>query len=77
MTSEKMQRAVYAKYNTGDLVLCYEILGFLRGLITDNGIPFKGRVDRQIVKLFFEIADDKPRIKGNKAYLLSKKMFEF
>lgn len=77
MTSEKMQRAVYAKYNTGDLVLCSEILGFLRGLITDNGIPFKGRVDRQIVKLFFEIADDKPRIKGNKAYLLGKKMFEF
>lgn len=76
MTSEKMRQAVYARYNTGDVVICSEILNFLRELITNNGIPFKSRLDKQVVKLFFEIDDDKVRVKGNKAYLLGKKMFE-
>ena len=78
LTAPKMQEAVYAQYKTGDLVACSEINNFLHRLIVNNGIPFEGRrVDRKVVKLFFEIEDDTKRLGGQKAFLLGKKMFEF
>ena len=78
LTAPKMQKAVYAQYKTGDLVACSEINNFLHRLIVNNGIPFEGRrVDRKVVKLFFEIEDDTKRLGGQKAFLLGKKMFEF
>ena len=78
LTAPKMQKAVYAQYQTGDLVACSEINNFLYRLIVNNGIPFEGRrVDRKVVKLFFEIEDDTKRLGGQKAFLLGKKMFEF
>ena len=77
LTAPKMQNAVYAQYKPGDLVACSEINNFLHRLIVNNGIPFKGRVDRKVVKLFFEIDDDTKRLGGQKAFLLGKKMFEF
>ena len=78
LTAPKMQEAVYAQYQTGDLVACSEINNFLHRLIVNNGIPFEGRrVDRKVVKLFFEIEDDTKRLGGQKAFLLGKKMFEF
>lgn len=78
LTAPKMQEAVYAQYQTGDLVACSEINNFLYRLIVNNGIPFEGRrVDRKVVKLFFEIEDDTKRLGGQKAFLLGKKMFEF
>ena len=78
LPAPKMQEAVYAQYQTGDLVACSEINNFLHRLIVNNGIPFEGRrVDRKVVKLFFEIEDDTKRLGGQKAFLLGKKMFEF
>ena len=78
LTAPKMREAVYAQYKTGDLVACSEINNFLHRLIVNNGIPFEGRrVDRKVVKLFFEIEDDTKRLGGQKAFLLGKKMFEF
>lgn len=78
LTAPKMQEAVYAQCQTGDLVACSEINNFLHRLIVNNGIPFEGRrVDRKVVKLFFEIEDDTKRLGGQKAFLLGKKMFEF
>lgn len=76
LTSPKMQDAVYAQYKSGDLVTCSAINNFLHRLIVNNGIPFNGRVDRKVVKLFFEIEDDTKRLGGQKAFLLGRKRFE-
>ena len=73
LTAPKMQEAVYAQYKTGDLVACSEISNFLHRLIVNNGIPFEGRrVDRKVVKLFFEIEDDTKRLGGQRHFCSEK-----
>lgn len=75
LTSEKMQQAVYGRFHTGDIVAANEINAFMRQLITDNGIPFEGRVDRKIIGLFFELEDCK--VSQARAFKLGKKKYEF
>ena len=59
LTSEKMQQAVYGRFHSDDIVPANEVNAFMRQLITDNGIPFEGRVDRKVIGLFFELEDCK------------------
>ena len=75
LTSEKMQRAVYARYHTGDIVPVNEVNAFMRQLISDNGIPCEKRVDRKIIGLFFELEDCKQG--GARAFKFGKKKYEF
>lgn len=75
LTSEKMQQAVYGRFRTGDIVPANEANAFMRQLISDNGIPFEGRVDRKVIGLFFELEDCKHG--GARAFKLGKKKFEF
>ena len=75
LTSAKMQQAVYGRFHTGDIVPVNEVNAFMQQLITDNGIPFEGRVDRKLIGLFFELEDCKHG--GARAFKLGKKKFEF
>ncbi len=75
LTAEKMQQAVYTRFHTGDIVPANEANVFMRQLITDNGIPFEGRVDRKVIGLFFEMEDCKQG--GARAFRLGKKKYEF
>lgn len=75
LTSEKMQQAVYCRFHTGDIVPANEVNAFMRQLITDNGIPFEGRVDRKIIGLFFELEDCKQG--GARAFKFGKRKYEF
>lgn len=74
LTSEKMQRAVYARYHTGDIVPVNEVNAFMRQLLSDNGIPCEKRVDRKIIGLFFELEDCKQG--GARAFKFGKKKYE-
>ena len=75
LISEKMQQAVYGRFHTDDIVPANEVNAYMRQLITDNGIPFEGRVDRKVIGLFFELEDCKHG--GARAFKLGKKKFEF
>ncbi len=75
LTSEKMQQAVYGHFHTDDIVPANEVNAFMRQLITDNGIPFEGRVDRKVIGLFFELEDCKQN--QARAFKLGKKKYEF
>lgn len=75
LTSEKMQQAVYGRFHTDDTVSVNEANAFMRQLITDNGIPFEGRVDRKVIGLFFELEDCKQN--QARAFKLGKKKYEF
>lgn len=75
LISEKMQQAVYGRFHTDDIVPANEVNAYMRQLITDNGIPFEGRVDRKLIGLFFELEDCKHG--GARAFKLGKKKFEF
>lgn len=75
LTSEKMQQAVYSRFHTEDIVPANEINAFMRQLISDNGIPFEGRVDRKVIGLFFELEDCKQG--GARAFKFGRKKFEF
>lgn len=75
ITSEKMQQAVYDRFHTGDIIPVNEANVFMRQLITDNGIPFEGRVDRKVIGLFFELENCKQN--QARAFKLGKKKYEF
>lgn len=75
LTSEKMQQAVYGRFHSDDIVPANEVNAFMRQLITDNGIPFEGRVDRKVIGLFFELEDCKQN--QARAFKLGKKKYEF
>lgn len=75
LTSEKMQQAVYGRFHTEDIVPVNEVNAFMRQLITDNGIPFEGRVDRKVIGLFFELEDCKQN--QARAFKFGKKKYEF
>lgn len=75
LTSAKMQQAVYGRFHTDGIVPVNEVNAFMQQLITDNGIPFEGRVDRKVIGLFFELEDCKHG--GARAFKLGKKKFEF
>lgn len=75
LTSEKIQKAVYGRFHTDDIVPVNEVNTFMRQLIIDNGIPFEGRVDRKVIGLFFELEDCKQ--KGARAFKFGKKKHEF
>ncbi len=75
LTSEKMQQAVYGRFHTGDIVPVNEVNAYMRQLITDNGIPFEGRVDRKVIGLFFELEDCKQN--QARAFKFGKKKYEF
>lgn len=75
LTSEKMQQAVYARFHTGDVVPANEANAFMRQLITDNGIPIEGRVDRKVIGLFFQLEDCKQG--GARAFKFGRKKYEF
>ena len=75
LTSEKMQQAVYGRFRTGDIVPANEANAFMRQLISDNGIPFEGRVDRKVIGLFFELENCKQN--QARAFKLGKKKYEF
>lgn len=75
LTSEKMQQAVYGRFHTDDIVPVNEVNAFMRQLITDNGIPFEGRVDRKVIGLFFELEDCKQN--QARAFKFGKKKYEF
>lgn len=75
LTSEKMQQAVYGRFHTEDIVPVNEVNAFMRQLITDNGIPFEGRVDRKVIGLFFELEDCKQN--QARAFKFGKKKCEF
>ena len=66
LTSEKMKIAVYKRFHAGDIVEVAEVNAFMRQLITDQGIPFDGRVDKKVIGLFFEIEECK--MKGNRGF---------
>ena len=74
LTSEKMQQAVYGRFHTEDIVPVNEVNAFMRQLITDNGIPFEGRVDRKVIGLFFELEDCKQN--QARAFKFGKKKYE-
>lgn len=75
LTSEKIQQAVYSRFHTGDIVPANEANAFMRQLISDNGIPFEGRVDRKVIGLFFELEDCKQG--GARAFKFGRKKYEF
>ena len=75
LTSAKMQQAVYGRFHTDDIVPVNEVNAFMQQLITDNGIPFEGRVDRKVIGLFFELEDCKQN--QARAFKLGKKKYEF
>lgn len=75
LTSEKMQQAVYGRFHEGDIVPANEANAFMRQLITDNGIPFEGRVDRKVIGLFFELEDCKQN--QARAFKFGKRKYEF
>ena len=75
LTSEKMQQAVYGRFHTEDIVPVNEVNAFMWQLITDNGIPFEGRVDRKVIGLFFELEDCKQN--QARAFKFGKKKYEF
>lgn len=75
LTSAKMQQAVYGRFHTGDTVPANEVNAFMRQLISNNGIPFEGRVDRKVIGLFFELEDRKQG--GARAFKFGKKKYEF
>ena len=75
LTSEKMQQVVYARFHSDDIVPANEVNAFMRQLITDNGIPFEGRVDRKVIGLFFELEDCKQG--GARAFKFGKRKYEF
>lgn len=77
LTSEKMQQAVYGRFHTGDTVPANEVNAFMRQLISDNGIPFEGRVDRKVIGLFFELEDCKQDQGKVRAFKFGKKKYEF
>ena len=74
LTSEKMKIAVYKRFHTGDIVEVAEVNAFMRQLITDQGIPFDGRVDKKVIGLFFEIEECK--MKGNRGFRFGKQKYE-
>ena len=74
LTSEKMRQAVYSRFHTGDIVPANDANAFMRQLISDNGIPFEGRVDRKVIGLFFELEDCKQN--QVRAFKLGKKKYE-
>lgn len=75
LTSEKMQQAVYGRFHTDDIVPANEANAFMRQLISDNGIPLEGRLDRKVIGLFFELEDCKQN--QARALKLGKKKYEF
>ena len=75
LTSAKMQKAVYARFHTGDIVETAEVNAFMKRLITENGIPFNGQVDKKVIRLFFEIEDCK--LRGNRGLRFGNKRYEF
>ena len=75
LTSEKMRQAVYGRFHTGDIVPANEANAFMRQLISDNGIPFEGRVDRKVIGLFFELENCKQN--QARAFKIGKKKYEF
>lgn len=75
LTSEKMQQAVYGRFHMGDIVPANEVNAYMHQLITDNGIPFEGRVDRKVIGLFFELEDCKQN--QARAFKFGKKKYEF
>lgn len=75
LTSEAMQSIVYARYNTGDEVAVSDMNQFIGQIILQHGIPFKHRVDRKLIQLFFEVEDK--RTSAARYYVLGKKKFEF
>lgn len=75
LTSEKMQQAVYGHFHTDDIVPANEVNAYMRQLITDNGIPFEGRVDRKLIGLFFELEDCKQG--GARAFKFGRRKFDF
>lgn len=77
LTSEKMQQAVYGRFHTGDTVPANEVNAFMRQLISNNGIPFEGRVDRKVIGLFFELEDCKQDQGRVRAFKFGKKKYEF
>lgn len=77
LTSKKMQQAVYGRFHTGDIVPANEANVYMRQLISDNGIPFEGRVDRKVIGLFFELEDCKQDQGRVRAFKLGKKKYEF
>ena len=74
LTSEKMKIAVYKRFHAGDIVEVAEVNAFMRQLITDQGIPFDGRVDKKVIGLFFEIEECK--MKGNRGFRFGKQKYE-
>lgn len=74
LTSEKMKIAVYKRFHTGDIVEVAEVNAFMKQLITDQGIPFDGRVDKKVIGLFFEIEECK--MKGNRGFRFGKQKYE-
>lgn len=75
LTSEAMQSIVYARYNTGDEVAVSDMNQFIGQIILQYGIPYKHRVDRRLIQLFFEVEDK--RTSAARYYVLGKKKFEF
>lgn len=75
LTSEAMQSIVYARYNTGDEVTVSDMNQFIGQIILQHGIPYKHRVDRRLIQLFFEVEDK--RTSAARYYVLGKKKFEF
>lgn len=75
LTSEAMQNIMYARYNTGDEVAVSDMNQFIGQIILQHGIPFKHRVDRKLIQLFFEVEDKRTR--AARYYVLGKKKFEF
>ena len=75
LTSEKMQKAVYTRFHTGDIVETAEVNAFMKRLITENGIPFNGQVDKKVIRLFFEIEDCK--LRGNRGLRFGNKKHVF
>lgn len=75
LTSEAMQSIVYARYNTGDEVAVSDMNQFIGQIILQHGIPYKHRVDRRLIQLFFEVEDK--RTSAARYYVLGKKKFEF
>ena len=77
LTSEKIQQAVYGHFHTDDIVPANEVNTYMRQLITDNGIPFEGRVDRKVIGLFFELEDCKQDQGRVRAFKFGKRKYEF
>lgn len=52
-----MLKAVYGRFNTGDIVSVTDVTRFMKEVIESNGIPYKHRFDRKLIELYFEISD--------------------